>query len=367
MMTEIHILLVEDNPGDTDLIDEMLGAAQAEYYIKHAEALADARTCIETEAFDVVLLDLGLPDTRGLDTIRNMLPAAGPVPIIVMTGLDDDQIGVAAVQEGAQDYLVKGQFDGPALMREIRYAIERKRVETELINARKWESIARLAGGIAHDFNNLHTIIAGYIELAKDQIPPEHPAFKHLEESEAACRSAKSLTRQFIEFTKKSGKHMKSQNIQAGLKSLAQPGTQESRMPEVVFDIVPELWPVACDWDQLQHALQNLLDNAQEAMPEGGYLNISAENLVLTGSNYGLPPGKYVGIQIADTGHGIAKEDQPMVFEPYFSIKERGSAKGMGLGLTIAQAIINGHDGRIRIESEEGKGTTVYVYLPAMG
>lgn len=367
-MAEIHILLVEDNPGDADLVAEMLGSAlHAEYHMKNAETSADARACLETEPFEVVLLDLGLPDSQGLDTLRNMLPKAGSVPIIVMTGLDDEQVGVTAVQEGAQDYLVKGQFDGPALMREIRYAIERKRVENELINARKWETIARLAGGIAHDFNNLYTIITGYIELARDELPPEHPAFKHLAESEAACRSAKSLTWQFIELTKKGGKHTEPQNIQAGLKNLAQKWIQEEPMLEVVSDIAPELWRVACDWSQLQHALQNLIDNAKEAMPGGGNLKISANNLEITDSNYGLPPGKYVGIQIADTGRGIGKEDQSLVFDPYFSRKERGSQKGMGLGLTIAQAIINGHDGLIQIASEEGKGTTVYIYLPALG
>lgn len=365
MKSGLQILMVEDNPGDADLVNEMLSeAAESGYDIKNAGSLADARTFLKTGSFDVVLLDLGLPDSQGLDTLRGILADASFSPVIVMTGLDDEHTGTLTVQEGAQDYLVKGKFDGPSLMREIRYAIERKRVENELINARKWETIARLAGGIAHDFNNLHTIIAGYIELAKDSIPPENPAASHLNEAEAACRSAKSLTRQFIAFTKQGGTQMKTQHIQETLKNLAQKALGENRVTPVVH-IDPHLWPVTCDLEQLKQALNNLIDNAKDAMPEGGHITLSANNLELTDSRYELSSGRYVLVQIDDTGKGIAKDYQAMVFDPYFSMKQRGSEKGMGLGLAVAQAIIYGHGGQIKIDSEEERGTSVCVYLPA--
>ena len=125
-----RILLVEDNPGDARLIRETLREAESfPFELVHADRLGAAEERLAGEAWDVVLLDLSLPDAHGLETVRRTLQAGPEVPIIVLTGLDDETLAVAAVQAGAQDYLVKGRIDGTLLARAIRYAMERKRVE----------------------------------------------------------------------------------------------------------------------------------------------------------------------------------------------------------------------------------------------
>ena len=127
MTSDLQILLVEDNPGDADLIGELLeqGPANSHQITKQA-TLGDALDRLRTDTFDLVLLDLGLPDSQGLETLRGLLTAAPLLPVVVLTGFDDEATGIATVHEGAQDYLVKGQFDGAVLSRVIRYAIERQ-------------------------------------------------------------------------------------------------------------------------------------------------------------------------------------------------------------------------------------------------
>lgn len=129
----IQVLLVEDNLGDARLLQELLDeAAPTQFELTHVQRLAEALACLEGEAYDVVLLDLGLPDSHGVDTVVQVAAVAPSVPIVVLTGLQDEELAVRAVREGAQDYLIKGQIDGTLLARSIRYATERKWAEGAL-------------------------------------------------------------------------------------------------------------------------------------------------------------------------------------------------------------------------------------------
>lgn len=129
----IKVLYVEDNPGDVRLIQEMLKeGGYSSFKLSSVERLAEAIKRLEKEAFDVMLLDLGLPDSQKLDTLRNINYKAADLPIVVVTGLADEMLGMEAVREGAQDYLIKGQFDGNLLIHSISYAIERKKMEAKI-------------------------------------------------------------------------------------------------------------------------------------------------------------------------------------------------------------------------------------------
>jgi diguanylate cyclase (GGDEF)-like protein/PAS domain S-box-containing protein len=130
--SKLKILLIEDNPGDAGLIGEMLSGAEGEYSLKSADTLLSGERLLKQESFDLVLLDLGLPDSSGIDTLRNIQNKEPELPFIVLTGLADEELAVQAIAAGAQDYLVKGRFESDLLLRSIRYAIERKRVETNL-------------------------------------------------------------------------------------------------------------------------------------------------------------------------------------------------------------------------------------------
>ena len=132
------------------------------------------------------------------------------------------------------------------------------------------------------------------------------------------------------------------------------------------FSLAEDLWPAEVDEGQIGQVIRNLVLNAREAMPQGGVVSVRAENVVLgSHENPSLPPGDYVRVSIADQGGGIAKEVLPKIFDPYFSTKQRGDQKGMGLGLTICHAVIQKHGGAIAVESEVGVGTTFHLYLPA--
>jgi len=173
----IRILLVEDNPGDARLIKETLSDAAADQFeLSCTERLDLALEHVAQHEFDVVLLDLTLPDSSGLHTFERMHAQAPTVPIIVLTGLDVEALGIEAVQKGAQDYLNKGQVDTPLLVRSVRYAIARKLLENQLLQSNRLESVGELAGGVAHEFNNLLTAIMGYTQLGITGLASGDPA-----------------------------------------------------------------------------------------------------------------------------------------------------------------------------------------------
>ncbi len=242
-----------------------------------------------------------------------------------------------------------------------------KLMEQELLKTQKLESVSVLAGGIAHDFNNLLTAIMGNISMAKLGAPAGAKEHKYLKSAEEASLQARNLMQQFIAFAE-GGLAVK--NIQSLLDlidravNLALSGS--SIVPRM--RIAPDLWPVDCDPRQIHQVLVNLIMNARESMPDGGIIEIEAKNLYYS-ADMAAALGKcnHIAISIRDHGKGIPEENLSKVFDPYFSTKERGTQKGMGLGLTSAYSIIKRHSGHLILESEVGVGTTAQVYLPAQG
>jgi PAS domain S-box-containing protein len=238
---------------------------------------------------------------------------------------------------------------------------ERAKIEDDLLRAQKLESLGILAGGIAHDFNNLLTSVMGNISLAKLDLPPTDRAYRHLAEAEQASLRARDLTQQLLTFSK-GGTPIKTVASLAALiresAGFALSGSRvshELRLPD-------DLWYIEADEVQMTQVINNLLINADQAMPEGGVVTVSCENITLDAQ--AVPPleaGKYVLVTIADHGTGIPKEHLPKVFDPYFTTKQRGS----GLGLAVTYSIISKHGGHIALESTLGKGTTFRLYLPA--
>lgn len=272
---------------------------------------------------------------------------------------------VKDVEASAEDIQYEGR---PAVMGIARDITQRKRMETELLRIGKFESIGILAGGIAHDFNNILTAILGNISLARMYINHEDKLFSILSEAEKASLRAKELTHQLVTFAvggepvKKTGSVA---DVVKGSVSLALAGSNvlcQCHMPD-------DLWPVEFDEGQIRDVIHNILSNAVHAMPAGGVVKIPGENVIVRAEkgNKGLPlpDGKYVKISVEDQGIGIPDEHLPLVFDPYFSTKQRGTQKGMGLGLATAFSIIKKHKGYITVESKVGAGTTFQIYLPA--
>ncbi|ABL01003.1 AAA family ATPase [Pelobacter propionicus] len=237
-----------------------------------------------------------------------------------------------------------------------------RKMEQELLKARNLESLGLLAGGIAHDFNNLLTAILGNISLAQMLVPGDGKLYKLLTQAEKTSLRAGILTRQLLTFAR-GGAPIRQVTALSGLvrewalSSL--PGSQAS----CSFTIPDDLWPCQVDEGQISQVINNLVINADQAMPEGGTISISAENLLLApGSPLPLDSGPYLKIDVRDEGEGIPPELISSVFDPYFTTRQDRS----GLGLATTYSIMKRHGGLITVESEAGVGTLFSLYLPAM-
>jgi PAS domain S-box-containing protein len=249
-----------------------------------------------------------------------------------------------------------------ALLGITRDITERKKMETEILRAQKIESVGVLAGGIAHDFNNLLTAIIGYISIAQMDAGPSGKILPNLKNAEKAAFRARDLTQQLLTFSRGGTPIKKVVSLGDMIKDAAGFALRGSNV-KCDFSIPHDLWPAEADEGQISQVINNLVINADQAMPQGGVVRVRCQNEVV-GPESGLPlkNGKYVTILIEDKGVGIPKEQLPRIFDPYFTTKQKGS----GLGLTAAYSIIKRHDGYIEVDSEPGVGTVFRLYLPAI-
>lgn len=262
------------------------------------------------------------------------------------------------VEKAASRTLWRGENATMMIVRDI---AERKKREEELMKASKLESLGTLAGGIAHDFNNLLTGVVGNVSLAKAIIDPEDKIYKLLADLEKASLRAKDLTQQLLTFAKGGAPVKKTISIKEILRDSAALMLSGSKI-RCDFSIMPGLWHLDVDEGQISQVINNLIINAEQAMPGGGVINVSAENAVINASgNIPLPEGDYVKISIRDTGAGIPDKNLSKIFDPYFTTKKEGT----GLGLATVYSIIKNHGGHITVRSVVGAGTAFDIYLPA--
>lgn len=244
-----------------------------------------------------------------------------------------------------------------------------KREEQTLLKIKKLEATAFLAGGIAHDYNNLLAVILGNIEMAQREAVAGSPQLKTLSEAKDATLQAAQLTKKFITFSSGGSPVKKAIAPQEFIKDTVNIALSGSNI-QCDFSIDQDLRMVEIDTGQISQAIINIITNSREAMPQGGTIHITAQNLsgkqMVQETGIKLEGKLFVKISVEDQGTGISKEDLANIFDTYFSSKERGDQKGMGLGLTIADSIIKKHGGHIQAESEKGKGTRVSIYLPAL-
>lgn len=249
----------------------------------------------------------------------------------------------------------------------LRDITERLRLESQLNQAQKMESIGRLAGGVAHDFNNLLTAVLGFAELAALEVPEDSTAGGYIRSIQGAAIRASSLTQQLLAFARRQAVEVRVVDINALINDL---GDLLHRLLgediEVVTDLADCLWPVRVDAGQMEQVVLNLAVNARDAMPRGGTLTIATANTALDYEyarlQVGVSAGDYVRISVTDTGTGIADEVRDTLFEPFVTTKEPG--KGTGLGLATSYGIVKQAGGHITVDTALGVGTTFQVFLP---
>jgi len=267
------------------------------------------------------------------------------------------------VEFPAEIFVRKISFAGEAAVQVIITDIsERKRMEEEVFRARKLESIGIFAGGIAHDFNNLLTGILGNVTLAKVDMSKEDKSYQWLEEAKKASYRAKDLTQQLLTFSRGGAPVKKTASI---INLIIDSSLFVLRGSNVKceFSIPDDLWSVEVDEGQFTQVINNMVINADQAMPEGGIVKITAENIAMEAES-GLPliKGDYVRITVQDQGSGVEDKYLSRIFDPYFSMKEKGS----GLGLAVCYSIIRNHGGCITLDSISGEGTAFFIHLPAV-
>ncbi|MFI5252948.1 MAG: PAS domain S-box protein [Bacteroidota bacterium] len=244
---------------------------------------------------------------------------------------------------------------------------EKKKFETQILQAQKIDSIGNLAGGIAHDFNNILTSILGSASIMRRRIKDDLRYSKYVELIETASRRGAALTRQLLTFARKTNPHVRLVDMNHVIDETIR--LIEATTPKSIIikkSLSPEPAFINADEGQLQQAIMNLSLNARDAMPNGGDLYISCKTMYIDDEHVGnIPdgkPGKYVVMTLADTGVGIPQHYINRIFEPFFTTKDEG--KGTGLGLAVVYGVVRSHHGYISVESEVNNGTIFTIYLP---
>lgn len=246
---------------------------------------------------------------------------------------------------------------------------EHRRLEEQLAQSQKMESVGRLAGGVAHDFNNLLAVILGHGELLLADLPDDSPMREELIEIMAAGNRAKDLTRQLLAFSRKQVLDMKPLDLNAvvrGIEKMIRRLIGEDIEIKVSANLSIGL--VNADPSQIEQAIINLCVNARDAMPGGGTLVIATDTALLdehyAAANPGVQAGSYAVLSVSDTGAGMDEETQRRIFDPFFTTKETG--KGTGLGLSTVYGIVKQHGGTLSVYSEPGHGSVFKLYFPCL-
>lgn len=246
----------------------------------------------------------------------------------------------------------------------------RRKLEEQLRQVQKMEAVGRLAGGVAHDFNNLLTIINGYSELMLDSLEAADPLVDYVEQIRRAGDRAADMTRQLLAFSRKQMQQPVVLDINTLIRDTEKMLNRLIGADiELVLDLKADLWKINADKGQMEQIIMNLILNARDAMPSGGSLVVTTNNIELDESYASMHSeahvGKYVLLAVCDTGCGMDKETLARVFEPFFTTKE--ADKGTGLGLATVYGIVKQCNGHIDVYSEPGLGTTFKIYLPVNG
>ena len=357
----MKVLLIENQPSDAELARQLLLKGPHPCDVEWVETLGLGLERLKKGGIDVILLDLGLSDSQGLDSVRRMQAQAPRVPVVVLTGsYEQELLAVEALQEGAQDYLMKDGLDGKLLSRSIRYAIERKRSEDKLEEAMAVKS--EFTSMVSHELRTPMTVIkegiSMVLEQAAESLSPLHRDY--LETTQRNVDRLARLINDVLDFQKLESGQMEFRRdgydvnavIQESLAdwtALAQP-----KGLELVTALIPGLPKVPFDKDKITQVLTNLVSNAVKFTPKGK-IAIRTEWL-----------DNAVKVSVQDDGIGIKPEDLPKLFQSFSQIPFQGARKpgGTGLGLAISKKIVEMHRGKIGVDSVVGQGSTFYFLLP---
>jgi signal transduction histidine kinase len=386
---KLQLLLIEDNRGDAELVQEYLLESQVNMFvIKHCVRISESLTYLNSgEKIDIILSDVGLPDTTGIETFHKLRNAASDIPLVFMTGtIPDEEAAILALKQGAQDYLVKGQFTPDLLLRSIRYAIERKKTDMEKVELIKKEQDARkqleieknkleleinerrklekqkdeFIGIASHELKTPVTSIKAYTQVLQFRFRKEEnsKATQLLSKMDAQIDKLANLVSDLLDVTKVQGGKLQFHKSYFDSNELIEEIVEEMQRTTEKHLIIKDLAHSKSLWgdrDRIGQVIINFLTNAIKYSPH------SEKIIVKTSID-----SKNIIISVQDFGVGIPKEAQKKVFNRFFRVggDKLETFPGLGLGLYISSEIIKRHNGKIWVESEKGQGSTFYLSLP---
>lgn len=358
----IKILLIEDKLPEAMLVQEILdGDAQTQFKVVHTSRLSEGLERLSQDDIDVILLDLHLPDSQGLNTFTQMINAAPKLPIVVLSNLSDRAVAVESVRKGAQDYLVKGELSGDLLTRSIRYAIERKQIEETLRQrtkelAKRNEELDAFAHTVAHDLKNPLSLAMGFAEFLWEN------------HQTVSSEDTKELAEKIIHFGRKVDTILDGLLVLTRVRE-SDVSIEPLDMSTIVKEtlerlqwmieekeaqvIPPETWPEALGYASwIEEVWFNYISNALKYGGEHPKVELGAE-----------VDRQTVRFWVRDDGPGISMEDQERIFTPFERLGKT-QAKGHGLGLSIVQRIVTRLNGQAGVDSCPGEGSCFYFTLP---
>lgn len=392
MEEKIKLLHIEDSPIIAKLVKEMLASVKdVSVDIEHFVYVKDGLDRLAKGGVDIVLTDLQLPDSDGLNTFYKIYAEVPEVPIVVMTGTyEEEEMAMEALQKGAQEYLRKAEVNPDTLLRAIRYSIERQRIKNELkkvsdelkvyykelksayadlkstqdklVQSEKLAGLVRFSEGIAHEVRNpLGIIIGGTEVLEKKLAGADEETRNFVDMIKRAAVRASDILKTFLVYSKSGHVTVAKENANDMLFNILKEFKEKNKAAgiEIIENITSEEACVEVDKSQIGEAITGILVNSIEAMPGGGSIVVKGYRSPVSASGTGM---QYV-IMVDDTGSGMPKGDLTKLFEPFFTTKER-KREGAGRGLFTAKAIIESFGGHITVDSVEGKGTNVTIMLP---
>lgn len=366
--TSTHVLLIEDNPGDADLVRLRLVESNPGIDVNCVQRLSDGLEFLKQGSPSLVLLDLNLPDSRGAETFRKVLEKAPGVPVVILSGQDDQGLAIKALQQGAQDYLVKGGLRSSDLDRAMRYAVERQALLRSLEMSRKQqiEFKNQFLSHVSHELRTPLTCIHQYVTILLDglagEVGPEQK--EHLGTVLKSVNQLSAMVRDLLQAARaESGKIVLERRcvsiadlIRLATQMMQAIAAQKGIGLEVAME--PSIPLVYGDPDRILEVLINLLDNAIKFTPTDGAVTIQAVRVATDPD--------FVCISLTDTGSGIAPEARSLIFERLYQDPNAvdNNRKGLGLGLYISRELVALHGGRIWVASDGGSGSTFSFTLP---
>lgn len=361
LQSETTVLLIEDNEGDARLIEEMIQmkgnllddtqSLSPNIELTHEECLEDGQAVLESGGVDIVLLDLMLPDSSGEETLDAVLEQTDTVPVVLLTGLNDRDFGIQAVQRGAQDFLVKGEIDGELLVRTMRYAIERKKNEREL--AKRTKQLGVLTQILEHDVRNDVNIVCGNAELLSETVTDEHAEYadRILKNGEHVLEITETVSTLLETIIGENALTVEPTNLKHVLD--AELRKARNSYEHATFEVVGDIPSVSVAADNmLSSVFSNLLNNAVQH-------NDAADPRV----EITVDPGEdSVVVSIADNGPGVPEEEKDAIFGRG---KQGLESTGSGVGLYLVDELVSQYGGSVDVRDNHPTGAVFDVELRA--